>query len=79
MQQRLPKPRIPSPNDIVSPLVSVENSVMGAIQSPFRNLGLPEPPRIPGPLSIVSQIVSQLPSPPQPPDLPALPRLNMGG
>jgi hypothetical protein len=74
--ERLPKPRLPAPNELVSPLVGIENSVISAIQAPFTSFGLPTPPRIPGPASLVSQLAAQLPAPPQPPDVPRLPRMG---
>lgn len=80
MQDRLPipKPRLPAPSELVSPLVGIENSLMNAVQAPFTAFGLPRPPSIPGPAALVSQVASQIPAPPQPPDLPQprLPRLG---
>jgi hypothetical protein len=78
MQERLPKPRLPAPAELVSPLVGIENSVMNAIQAPFTSFGLPTPPRIPGPMSLVSQVAAQIPPPPQLPQPPEmrLPRLG---
>ncbi len=73
--ERLPKPRLPAPTELVSPLVGIESSVITAIQMPFTSFGLPQPPRIPGPASLVSQVVSQVPPPPQFPELPNLPQL----
>lgn len=78
MTTRLPKIRFPSPGEIVAPLVSIENSLIGAVQAPFQGFGLPVPPKIVGPAAIVSQIAGQLPGIPQPPELPSLPKLPGG-
>ena len=76
---RFPRLRLPSPGDIVTPLVTIENSLISAVQAPFQGFGLPVPPRIVGPFAIVQQIAGQLPAPPQPPELPQLPKLPTPG
>ncbi len=75
MTTQLPQPRIPSPSEIVAPIVTIENSLIGAVQAPFQGLGIPVPPRIIGPVAIISQILGQLPAAPQLPKLPSLPNL----
>ncbi len=55
--------RLPSPGEVVSPLVGIEGSVQSAIQAPFRMVGLPAPPAIPGPLAFVQRALSTLPQP----------------
>lgn len=55
--------RIPSPGEVLSPLVGVEGSLMNVVLAPFRQLGLPTPPTIPGPVSLVQRIANQLPAP----------------
>lgn len=76
MTTRLPKVRIPSAMDLVSPLMRVEQSIISVIPGYAQALGLPVPPNLVGPVQIIAQLAGQLPTPPQPPDLPALPSLN---
>ncbi len=71
----LPKPRLPSPGEILSPIVGIENSVISAVQAPFASLGLPTLPRIQGPVALVNSVISQIPAPPQLPRLPSIPEL----
>lgn len=59
---RMPKP--PAPGEVLSPLVGIEGSLMNAVQAPFLRLGLPTPPRVPGPAEVVRQMFSRLPRPP---------------
>lgn len=69
MANGIPTPRIPAADEVLAPVVNVEESLIGLVRSPFRNLGLPELPRIEGPVSIVNRVVRQLPRPPQIPEL----------
>lgn len=78
MNNRIPTPRLPSPGEILSPIVAIEASVISAVQAPFTSFGLPIPPRIQGVVSLVNSVISQIPSPPQIPKLalPELPRIS---
>lgn len=71
MQRFLPRglPRLPSPAQLIAPVVGVERSVKSALMTPLRLLNLPEPD-LPGPAEIVEGVARQLPEPPQ------LPRLS---
>lgn len=55
--------RIPSPSEILSPIVGVENALINVARAPFQQIGLPAPPSITGPVGLVQRFASQLPTP----------------
>lgn len=57
----MPPQGLPGLNQLLLPLIQLENTIVRLAQGPFLQLRIPPPPPIPGPASFISQLLATVP------------------